>query len=202
MLKNNMLEKILANLLQKGENMEIKLRDLIEEDLKSYEMYHSPSNKWMEYNGPYYGQITNEELKKDIEDIKNKLKNNEKPWKHSKVIADVQTNKLIGSVNWYWKSKETNWLEIGLVIFDETLWSKGIGYQALKLWINQVFKDRPEIVRIGLSTWSGNIGMIKLSEKLGLKKEAEYKNARIVKGEYYDSISYGILKEEWYKLNK
>ncbi len=182
--------------------MEIKLRDLMEEDLKSYEMYHSPESKWMEYNGPYYGQMTIEELKQDIEAIKSKFKNNEKPWKHSKVIADAKTNKLIGSVNWYWKSKETNWLEIGLVIFDEKLWSKGIGYQALKLWINQVFIDRPEIVRIGLSTWSGNIGMMKLAEKLGLKKEAEYKKARIVKGEYYDSVSYGILKEEWYKLNK
>ena len=30
-----------------------------------------------------------------------------------------------------------------------------------------------------------------------MKKEAEYRKARIVNGEYYDSVSYGILKEEW-----
>jgi putative hydrolase of HD superfamily len=39
--------------------------------------------------------------------------------------------------------------------------------------------------------------MIKLAEKLGLKKEAVYRKARIEDGVYYDSISYGFLKEEW-----
>ena len=42
--------------------------------------------------------------------------------------------------------------------------------------------------------------MMKLAEKLGLKKEAIYRKARIVESEYYDSISYGVLKEEWDKL--
>jgi len=39
--------------------------------------------------------------------------------------------------------------------------------------------------------------MINLAEKTGLEKEAVYKNARIVDGIYYDSISYGILKKDW-----
>ena len=80
------------------------------------------------------------------------------------------------------------------------MWGKGIGYIVLKEWISEVFETHPMIVRIGLSTWSGNYGMIKLSEKLGLNKEAEYKQARIVKGKYYDSISYGILRSDWYKI--
>lgn len=42
--------------------------------------------------------------------------------------------------------------------------------------------------------------MMNLAEKLGLKKEAVYRKARIVDKKYYDSISYGILKEEWEKL--
>jgi len=36
-----------------------------------------------------------------------------------------------------------------------------------------------------------------LAEKIGLKKEAVYRKARIVNNQYFDSISYGILKEEW-----
>ncbi len=40
--------------------------------------------------------------------------------------------------------------------------------------------------------------MMALAEKLGFKKEAEYRKARIVDGQYYDSVSYGILREEWY----
>ncbi len=104
-------------------------------------------------------------------------------------------------MNWYWESEETNWLEVGVVIFNENYWGRGIGYESLKLWINKMFETKIELVRIGLTTWSGNKRMMKLSEKLGLKKEAEYRNARIVDGEYYDSVSYGILKDEWEKLH-
>ena len=58
-------------------------------------------------------------------------------------------------------------------------------------------ETKEEIVRLGISTWSGNIGMIKLAKKVGMKKEAEYRNARIIKGQYFDAVSYGILKTEW-----
>lgn len=186
----------------KRDIMEIKLRDMILEDLPIYEMYRMPGHKWHEYDGPYYADMSEQELKEYIAEIKTTLENNERPFHNRKVIADKETNTLTGTVNWYWKSKETNWMEVGIAIYDENLWNKGIGYKALKLWINEIFISHPELVRIGLSTWSGNIGMMKLAEKLGLKKEAEYKKARIVKNKYYDSISYGILKEEWYELNK
>ena len=88
-------------------------------------------------------------------------------------------------------------MEIGFVIFDEKNWSKGIGKRALQLWIKDLFTAKKELVRLGLTTWSGNLGMICLAEKLGMKREAEYRKARIVAGKYYDSISYGILRSEW-----
>lgn len=60
-----------------------------------------------------------------------------------------------------------------------------------------MFKEKTEIVRIGITTWSGNSGMIRLAKKLGMKEEARYRKARIVNGKYFDSVSYGILKKEW-----
>jgi len=39
--------------------------------------------------------------------------------------------------------------------------------------------------------------MIRLALKLGMIEEARFRNARIVLGNYYDSVSYGILREEW-----
>jgi putative hydrolase of HD superfamily len=52
-----------------------------------------------------------------------------------------------------------------------------------------------------MTTWSGNTRMMHLAEKLGFVKEAVYRKARIVNGIYYDSVSYGILREEWYARN-
>lgn len=39
--------------------------------------------------------------------------------------------------------------------------------------------------------------MMGFAEKLELKCEAVYQKARFVQGEYFDSISYRILREEW-----
>jgi len=44
--------------------------------------------------------------------------------------------------------------------------------------------------------------MMNLAEKLGFVLEARYRKARIVEDQYYDSISYGILREEWENNNK
>jgi putative hydrolase of HD superfamily len=36
-----------------------------------------------------------------------------------------------------------------------------------------------------------------VAQKLGFQQEACFRNARIVDGAFYDSLAYGILREEW-----
>ncbi len=182
--------------------MKILLRHLKEADIPLYKYWKSPIHKYHDFNGPYFGKPTEKEIEKNIIRIKENLKNGKVNPLGNRMIISNSDEELIGEVNWYWKSKETLWLEIGIVIFDDKNWGKGIGLKALKLWINEIFIQQKEIIRIGLSTWSGNLGMIHLSEKLGMKKEAEYRKARIINGNYFDSISYGILREEWEEINK
>ena len=178
----------------------IRLRKIEEHDLKAYRYWKKPIHQYHKLNGPYFQKQFEEEIEREIKQLKREFdKGNLDPLPEKRIITNIE-DELIGEVNWYWKSEETNWLEIGVVIFDEKNWGKGIGKQALKLWIREIFKSRGDIVRIGLTTWSGNKGMIKLAEKLGLKKEAEYRKARIVNGKYYDSVSYGILRDEWEEI--
>lgn len=179
----------------------IILRPLILSDLESYYDLNKPSRKFHEFNGPYFEHETEEELLQRIEVLRNDLTAGTYK-SHNLIIANADTNELIGQVTWHWKSKETNWMEIGIVIFNEDYWHQGIGFTALKMWIDRLFAEHDEIVRIGLTTWSGNKSMVKLAEKLGLKLEARYRKARIVAGTYYDSVSYGILREEWEAMNQ
>lgn len=176
--------------------MKIILRPMQLGDLEHYFELKHPDRLFHQLNGPYFKKGTAEELRTRIDFLKEKLQNGVTP-PNSKSIADASTNQLIGEVSHYWHSKETNWMEIGITIFNENYWGMGIGKQALPLWINECFEKHPELVRIGLTTWSGNIGMVKLSKAIGLKQEACFRKARIVNGQYYDSVSYGILKEEW-----
>lgn len=173
------------------------IRDIQKNDLNSYRKLIQPEKTFHKFNGPYYKQKTKDEIDLYINEIDNNLENHITPQEYKKQIVDSEKEILVGEVNWYWKSKETNWLEIGIVIFNEEYWGKGIGSIILSKWINKIFEMFPEIIRVGLTTWSGNERMINLAEKTGLEKEAVYKNARIVDGIYYDSISYGILKKDW-----
>ncbi|MEO1438169.1 MAG: GNAT family protein [Bacteroidota bacterium] len=179
---------------------QILLRYLTLDDLEGYQKWKAPHHTYHQLNGPYYSKPSLDEIQQLIDRLRVILQTpTDDPTPGRMLISNPQ-NELLGEVNWYWKSQETNWLEVGLLLFDEANWGKGIGSQALPLWIDHVFQSKPELVRIGLSTWSGNTGMIRLAEKLQLKKEAEYRKARIVNNEYFDSISYGLLREEWERL--
>lgn len=126
--------------------MNIILRELEIKDLDDYLYWNHPSREFHKFNGPYYGKKSEDELKRYVEDLKERLLKGEKnALKNKKIIADKDTDKIIGSV-----------------------------------------------------TWSGNLRMMRLAEKLELKKEAVYRKARIVDRTYYDSVSYGILRDEWY----
>jgi RimJ/RimL family protein N-acetyltransferase len=107
--------------------------------------------------------------------------------------------KAIGYVGAYWVDKNTNWLETGIIIYDSTYWNGGYDFEAYKMWINFLFEST-EIHRLGMSTWSGNIRMMKAAEKLGMKEEARIREARMVNGEYFDAIKMGILRKEWEKV--
>jgi len=181
---------------------ELILRELEREDIEEYRKWTHPSREYHKFNGPYFKQPTEKEHEEYINSLEVKLEAGEKGVLfNKKIIAELNSNEIIGQVNWYWKSIETNWLEVGIAIFNENYWGYGIGYKALKMWIDEIFRTNPLLVRIGLTTWSGNSRMMGLAEKLGMIKEAEYRKARIVDGKYYDSISYGILKEEWENKN-
>ncbi len=181
-----------------NKNSKILIRDMEINDIESYiDLYH-PDRRFHKFNGPYYKKSSVEELRIYGEEMHAKLIAGDNNVMGNKMlIVDDTTNDLIGQVNWYWKSKETLWMEVGIVIFNEDYWGQGIGYKALSMWVDMIFSKRPELIRLGLSTWSGNERMMRLAEKLGFKKEAVYRKARIVDGEYYDSVSYGVLREEW-----
>jgi RimJ/RimL family protein N-acetyltransferase len=177
----------------KLEERNIRIRVWKKEDEILYRFWNTGSHLWMNYDGPYYPKMTEEEVESTF-----KRFNNNSLSSNRMVIADKETDELLGTVSWYWQSEESNWKSIGLTIYDETSWSKGIGYNSLKFWINHLFIEDKNLTRLDLRTWSGNIGMIKLSQKLGFREEARFRNARIVDGKYYDSIGMGILREEWF----
>ncbi|MEM7537249.1 MAG: GNAT family protein, partial [Chloroflexota bacterium] len=164
----------------------------------TYRHWQQPGHDWQALDGPYYPKPTPEEVEKTLEAIVARIKAENWPEIRTRlIIADRESDTLLGMVSRYWISEETHWPALGITIFDPDYWGKGIGYEALGLWMDYLFAQYPEWVRLDLRTWSGNHGMIRLAQKLGYREEARFRKARIVNGEHYDGLGFGILREEW-----
>lgn len=190
-------EKTLGGMNNAIAGKRILLRDWEEKDLPPYWHWRQPGHVWQQFDGPYY-QETAEEIKAGFEKLEKQVAERNFPEPRTRlVIADKATDLLIGVVSSYWESIETQWLCAGISLYDEKTWGRGLGKEALGLWVGYLFRARPGLARLDLRTWSGNPGMMRLAEKLGFKLEARFRKARIVNGSYFDSIGYGVLREEW-----
>ena len=177
----------------------IHLREITLQDIDTNRHWQQPCHRWQALDGPYYPKASSAEVEQIIIEIETRIETNKWPEPRTRlIIAHGQTNDLLGMVSRYWISQETNWAALGIVIYDPELWGQGIGYQAMGLWMDYLFEQYPEWVRLDLRTWSGNHGMSRLAQKLGYRQEACFRKARIVDGIYYDSLGFGILREEWH----
>lgn len=44
--------------------------------------------------------------------------------------------------------------------------------------------------------------MVRVGEKLGFTVEGRFRQARVVRGEVFDSVVLGVLREEWQQTNQ
>ena len=166
------------------------IRPIKEEDLYDiWELiFKEDSPEWKKWDAPYYphSALTYEEFLRGSG-----------PWvnKDDRWLVEVD-EVVVGTVSYYWEDEASKWLEIGIVLYQPNNWSRGLGTRTLKMWTDHLFNTLP-LVRVGLTTWSGNERMIRVAQKLGMQMEARIRKVRYYDGHYYDSIRMGILREEW-----
>ena len=174
------------------------LRDPEISDLEPFGYWQQPGHEWQKMDGPYYARPSKEKVAELLGRFEAAI--NEQNWpdlRQRLFVVESLQNIVIGMVSRYWISEETNWPAIGITIYDPEFWGKGYGYEAMGIWCQYLFDNEPKFVRLDMRTWSGNIGMMKVAKKLGFTKEAVFRMARIVEGEYYDGLGYGVLRTEW-----
>ena len=99
-------------------------------------------------------------------------------------------NVALQSINWINRSAE-----YAVVIGDKRYWKRGYATEASRVLFEHGFK------KLGLHRiWSGtaaiNYGMIKVFEKLGMKKEGTFRDGMYLHGEFMNVVCYGILAKE------
>jgi RimJ/RimL family protein N-acetyltransferase/catechol 2,3-dioxygenase-like lactoylglutathione lyase family enzyme len=174
---------------------DLVLRPIEERDYKTLWqfIYGEPNPEWKKWDAPYF-PIEYRDFDSFSKELKQRL-DAEEPVP-SRLIIEV-SGAVIGTVSYYWEHRPSNWLEVGIIIYDPAYWNSGIGTRALRLWIHYLFETMPSLPRIGLTTWSGNERMIRCAQKLGMQLEGRLRKCRYYNGAYYDSIRMGVLREEW-----
>lgn len=175
----------------------VVLRDFRTADLAPMREWMRPHHQWHRWDGPYFGPPTDAEADAWCARIAARIDRGDRPTPRERVaIADPADDRLIGSVSWHWESEATDWRRIGIVLYDPACWSGGRGTEAIALWTTYLFEST-EIVRLDYMTWSGNVRMCRVGQKLGWTEEGRFRQARVVDGIRYDSVVYGVLRAEW-----
>lgn len=172
---------------------QISLRPTTVNDFYDYERWNDPSLRAFQYDGPWYKNDDN--LDRLISIRKGKVDSGLTP---PYTFLEIYTSdgKHIGWVNAYHNANDPHATAIGVGIMEDQYWGKGLGTEALVLWVDYLFKEM-NLTRIGLTTWQGNPMMLGLAKKLGFSEEARIRKSCFVKGQFYDRVSMGILREEW-----
>ncbi|GKX27915.1 hypothetical protein SH1V18_03950 [Vallitalea longa] len=125
----------------------------------------------------YWDKIQDEETQKmfpfSIESLEESLKLFEKSLEdeassYGRVI--YHDDKYVGDI-WCYCIDETDekMAMLSIVIFEKTVWGQGIGSQAIKMFIKEIF-DKYSIDKIGAFTYAYNDRSINLLEKSGFNR--------------------------------
>lgn len=172
----------------------VVLRDFEAADAPVLREWLRPHHEWNHWDGPYFSRPTDTEAEAFCAAV---IDPATWTWPRSRlVVADPVDDRLIGSVTWYWESRESNWRRIGVVLYDPASWSGGRGSEAVALWTTYLFATT-DVVRLDFATWSGNERMCRVGQRLGWTEEARFRDAREVDGRRYDSVVFGVLRSEW-----
>ncbi|MEH6459266.1 GNAT family N-acetyltransferase [Chitinimonas sp. JJ19] len=175
----------------------LSLRDWQQQDVPLWRGWMQPGHAWKRLDGPYYPLPDAAALAASEARLVQRIAMGTwPPVREGMVIADAD-DQFIGEVSRYWQSEESHWLSVGLVLYDPAHWGQGLGQIALQGWCSYLFAAMPVLARLDLRTWSGNEGMMRLATKVGFVEEARFRRARVVDGQYYDGMAYGVLREEW-----
>ncbi len=176
---------------------ELVLRCVEKKDLRElYELIYSDDTpEWKQWDAPYY-PLEHESYESFEQGMLKRMNVDQSDSKPVSIRIIEFDRQIVGTISYYIEDELSMWLEMGIVIYRSARWGSGMGTRSLVMWSSHLFEHLP-LVRVGLTTWSGNERMMRAAAKAGLQVEGRMRKCRIVRGQYYDSIRMGMLREEW-----
>lgn len=116
------------------------------------------------------------------------------------MIASTE-NQPLGWVNRYPDARFRDVWMVGICICVDEYLGRGLGREALRLWVDYLFSNS-SVHRIGLFTYSFNMRMIRVAERIGFRAEGADREVIKWKGKWVNRLHYGLLRPEWEALQQ
>jgi len=174
------------------EGEKVSLRDARPSDTEKYVRWMQ-EGEWRKFDAPWEEkELRNDEIEKKFE----KLFLGDKTEPRERAIIRLSGEQPIGWVNRYSEEDSEAGFLLGIDICEDEHLNKGVGTEALSLWIDHLFENS-EVDRLGLNTYSFNERMMSVAEKLGFVKKDVDEEAVHWRGKNIDRIRYVLSREEW-----
>lgn len=106
-----------------------------------------------------------------------------------------QTGRVIGDVLLHWTSEAHRQGEIGFV-FHPDFHGRGYASEAAVVMLRLGFEELG-LHRIAGRCEAGNVASARLMERLGMRREAHFRENEFVKGRWDDELVFAMLEREW-----
>lgn len=186
--------------------LNILLRDMVEKDIDDDIRWHTTETGWGLWDAPW----EMEEVFASFDPEKHRQEQLEwiaKPKPDHRLSLELDANGVhIGSVSSYCLDDDLNWKAlnpeddckaqrwaVGIDICDSAYWSGGWGTRALTGYIHYHLKEG--CTNLYTQTWSGNVRMIALAQKLGFRECRRKPGLRQVRGQTYDGLTFRLDRE-------
>jgi RimJ/RimL family protein N-acetyltransferase len=105
-------------------------------------------------------------------------------------------DEFIGTVKISKINQETKSADIGILIGDKPKWGKGVATDAVRT-VGKYLFDTLKMRKLTSGTMAINIGMVKVFEKLGFKREGVFRKQNRFEDGYCDHIYFGCFRDEF-----
>jgi RimJ/RimL family protein N-acetyltransferase len=175
----------------------VLLRDRVPTDVDIFLRWQI-RGQWRLFDAPWEGVKTS---LTEVEEAEYRQRFLEKlagvlPSPRKNAVIAMPDDRPIGWVSRYGEERFPDTWLVGIDICEDECLEKGLGTEALKLWVNYLFVNST-IHRIGLDTWSFNKRMLRVAEKMGFVPEGAQRELIQWQGEWLDLVHFGLLREEW-----
>ncbi len=113
------------------------------------------------------------------------------PWVNDPEVA--RTLKIYRPLN---RHAENRHASLGIFIGDTSAWGRGHGREAMSLMLDHAFETL-NLNRVWLHVYEYNERAIRLYTRLGFTTEGVLRQDRYHGGRSWDTLTLGILREEW-----